>query len=244
MTARFARRSILSWLGAIWVVAAGCTVTEGPLPRTLNVLPPPPAGGEKAEGTAPTVLPQGSSGTCDEGYSPVLAGTKIGADPAHAAPQPDTTTVSALARLTSHRAADRDGSVESAGFAEAAAGRLAADVRPAAAPGSDNPHDPITAAVSALRRDRPQLAIELLERPGTEAVPSAQRYRILGVAYYRLGDFESSQVALRQALSLDNSSALSYLLMGCTLLRLGQFESAEAHLRLARTLDPGCTVER
>ncbi len=47
---------------------------------------------------------------------------------------------------------------------------------------------------------------------------------MLGAAYYRTGDYKSSQVALQQALSLDKSSALSYLLMGCTLAKLGQNE--------------------
>jgi len=115
------------------------------------------------------------------------------------------------------------------------------------------PNDPqilIAAAMAALRADRPEVAVELL-RPagGTGVTPvarqaAAQLYRILGVAYYRLEDYQSSEVALRQALSLDKSSALSYLLMGCTLSKLGQFESAEAHLRQARTINPRYTVRR
>jgi len=73
---------------------------------------------------------------------------------------------------------------------------------------------------------------------------SAAIYRMLGVAYYRLGDFKSSQVALQQALSLDKSSALSYFLMGCTLAKLGQAEPAEAHFQQAKALDPRYTVRR
>jgi tetratricopeptide (TPR) repeat protein len=112
-----------------------------------------------------------------------------------------------------------------------------------AADSPDNPQIPIAAALAALRDDRPELAIELLAAAERRSADSAQLYRILGVAYYRLGDYQSSQVALRQALSLDKSSALSYFLMGCTLSKLGQFESAEAHLRQARTMNPRYAVQ-
>jgi len=122
--------------------------------------------------------------------------------------------------------------------------RQAAAIRP------NDPQIPIAAAMAALRADCPEVAVELL-RPagGTGVTPvagraAAQLYRILGVAYYRLEDYQSSEVALRQALSLDKSSALSYLLMGCTLSKLGQFESAEAHLRQARTINPRYSVRR
>jgi tetratricopeptide (TPR) repeat protein len=67
---------------------------------------------------------------------------------------------------------------------------------------------------------------------------SAHLYQALAVAYYRRGDYASSQVAAQQALSLDNSSALSYFLVGSALARLGRAEAAEVHLRQARRLDP------
>ncbi|MFH1920456.1 MAG: tetratricopeptide repeat protein, partial [Planctomycetota bacterium] len=109
------------------------------------------------------------------------------------------------------------------------------------------PHDPqipISAAVSALRHNHPDVAVTLLE-PSREAfADSAAIRRILGTAYYRLGDYESSQVALQQALSLDKSSALSYFLMGCTLVKLGQPAVAETHFRQARTLDPRYALGR
>ncbi|MFH1265409.1 MAG: tetratricopeptide repeat protein [Planctomycetota bacterium] len=109
------------------------------------------------------------------------------------------------------------------------------------------PHDPqipISAAVSALRHNHPDVAVTLLE-PSREAfADSAAIRRILGTAYYRLGDYESSQVALHQALSLDKSSALSYFLMGCTLVKLGQPAVAETHFRQARTLDPRYALGR
>lgn len=140
----------------------------------------------------------------------------------------------------------------------------------AADAGPNNPQIPIAAATAALRENQPQLAIELLgpalpdsfsasgsrhgrrtrstrREPGAKGrcpTGAPQAYRVLAVAYYRLGDYRSSQVALQKALSLDNASALSYLLMGCTLAKLGQFESAEAHFRQARAINPRYALGR
>lgn len=154
------------------------------------------------------------------------------ADPADSgeAAQPDR--VRAL--LDRGRAALAEGSSEAA----LVHFRKAAAIRP------NNPQIPIAAALAALRDNRPDLAIELLRPAERRFSGSAQLYRILGVAYYRLGDLPSSQVALRQALSLDKSSALSYFLMGCTLSKLGQSESAKVHLRQARTINPRYTLGR
>lgn len=104
-----------------------------------------------------------------------------------------------------------------------------------------NPHDPqipISAAVSALEHNQPDVAVSLLEPSREVFADSAAIRRILATAYYRLGDYQSSQVALQQALSLDNSSALSYFLMGSTMVKLGQPAVAERHFRQARALDP------
>ena len=154
------------------------------------------------------------------------------ADPADSgeAAQPDR--VRAL--LEKGRAALAEGSSEAA----LVHFRKAAAIRP------DDPQIPIAAAIAALRDNRPDLAIELLRPAERRFSGSARLYRILGVAYYRLGDLQSSQVALRQALSLDKSSALSYFLMGCTLSKLGQSESAKVHLRQARAINPRYTVRR
>ena len=108
----------------------------------------------------------------------------------------------------------------------------------------NNPQIPIIAAGAALRTNHPELAVDLLAPSGKRFSKSAAIYRMLGVAQYRLGDYQSSQVALQQALSLDKSSALSYFLMGCTLAKLGQAESAEAHFQQARALDPRYAVRR
>ncbi|MBN1396020.1 MAG: tetratricopeptide repeat protein [Pirellulales bacterium] len=116
--------------------------------------------------------------------------------------------------------------------------------RQAVAAKPDDPRVPISAAVAALRANRPALAVELLA-PAAERFPdSASVHRALGAAYYRSGDYKSSQVVLRKALSLDKSNPLSYLLLGCTLAKLGQTEAAESHLRQARAMDPKYTVTR
>jgi len=96
----------------------------------------------------------------------------------------------------------------------------------------------VSAAVSAVQANRPDLAVALLEEAKDSFGNSARAYRVLGLAHYRLGDYKSSEVALRQALSLDNCGALSYFLMGCTLAKLGQTESAETHFRQAGRIDP------
>ena len=108
----------------------------------------------------------------------------------------------------------------------------------------NNPQMPVIAAGAALRTNHPELAVELLAPASRHFSKSAAIYRMLGVAYYRLGDFQSYQVALQQALSLDKSSALSYFLMGCTLAKLGQAESAEAHFQQASALDSRYAVRR
>jgi tetratricopeptide (TPR) repeat protein len=103
-----------------------------------------------------------------------------------------------------------------------------------------NPHDPqipISAATAALRHNQPDVAVALLEPALERFADSAVLRRVLGAAYYRLGDYQSSQVVLQQALSLDKSSALSYFLLGCSLAKLGQTAAAETHFRQARRLD-------
>jgi Tfp pilus assembly protein PilF len=105
----------------------------------------------------------------------------------------------------------------------------------------DNPNDPqipISAAVTALEKDQPAMAASIA-RLGIAFHPaSAGLHRALGAALYRKGSYPSSQVALQQSLSLDNSSALSYFLMGCVSDKLGDAEAAQAHFAHAAELDP------
>jgi Tfp pilus assembly protein PilF len=127
-----------------------------------------------------------------------------------------------------------------AGSTEAASSHF----RAAVARDPYNPQILIDAATAALRYNQPRLAVELLSPASRQPAASAVVHRMLGVAYYRLGDYASSQSSLRQALSLDKSSALSYFLMGCTLTKLGQPDGAEAHFHQAQALDPRYSVQR
>ncbi len=132
------------------------------------------------------------------------------------------------ARLQAGGAALAEGDLEAA----------KAEFEAAVAADPQNRHIPVHAAVAALEQNHPQLAVALL-RPATERFPEAAAvHRTLGTAYYRLGDYASAQVAVRQALSLDNSNALSYLLMGCTLEKLGQPSAAVIHFERAAALRP------
>lgn len=180
------------------------------------------------------------SSTTPQGYSLAEATDRV--DPTDSAEQSGADRLSVLldSVLLDNVLLDEGREALAAGSTEAALAhfRKAAAVRP------DDPQIPIAAAMASLRHEQPELAVELLFPVARKFSSSARLSRILGLAYYRLGDYQSSQVALRQALSVDKSSALSYLLMGCTLSKLGQTESAEAHLRQARTIDPRYTVLR
>lgn len=108
----------------------------------------------------------------------------------------------------------------------------------------DDPQIPISAAIAALQSNYPEVAIGVLEPSARQFPRSAALQRILGTAYYRQGDYRSSQLALQQALSLDKSNALSYFLLGCTQVKLGESEAAERCFRQAQLLDPKYAVRR
>lgn len=97
---------------------------------------------------------------------------------------------------------------------------------------------PIAAAVTALKHDELELAVEIVQ-DGLDSFPnSAGLHRLMGVARYRLGDLDAAKASFEQSLSLDKSNPLSYFLMGSTLKKLGQTEAAEQSFREARRLDP------
>jgi tetratricopeptide (TPR) repeat protein len=114
----------------------------------------------------------------------------------------------------------------------------------AAAADPENLQIPLHAAIFSLRHEHPEIAVELLT-PASQRFPdSAALYRVLGTADYRLGDFRAAQLALQEAVSLDNSNALAYFLLGCTLKKLGQPEAAERHYEQAQNLNPSFAVPR
>lgn len=101
-----------------------------------------------------------------------------------------------------------------------------------------NPQIPLAAGVLALKHGQPELGLRILRGAKQRFPDSAALDRQLAVAHYRLGDYKAAQAALEDALSLDNSSALSYFLLGCTLAKLGAHASAEECFRQARRIDP------
>lgn len=123
-------------------------------------------------------------------------------------------------------------------LADGALERALVHFRQAAALDPDNPQIPTTAAIAALRRRSPQVAM-VMAQEALVAFPNwTPLLRTLGTAYYRQGDYESSQLVLQQALSLDKSDALAYFLLGCTYTKLGQSEAAEACFAEARRISP------
>ncbi len=106
---------------------------------------------------------------------------------------------------------------------------------------TNNPEDPqipISATVAAMEANQPEAAASIA-RLGIAFHPScAGLHRNLGAALYRSGNYSSSQVALQQALSLDNTSPLAYFLMGSVSEKLGDTEAAQSHFARAAELDP------
>ena len=95
----------------------------------------------------------------------------------------------------------------------------------------------IESAVDALQSNQPDVALEILRGSLSQFPDSAALWRALGAAHQQQGDDQSAQSALRQALSLDNSSPLAYFLLGQSLRSLGQHEQARRNFQAAADLD-------
>jgi predicted Zn-dependent protease len=100
-----------------------------------------------------------------------------------------------------------------------------------------NPNIPHQAALRLIQHNEHDAAIELLARASRQFPQSVALLRTLATAHYRQGDYESSQVALQQALSLDNSDALTYFLMGAVRRKLGDHEGSAKSIARAQALD-------
>jgi tetratricopeptide (TPR) repeat protein len=117
-----------------------------------------------------------------------------------------------------------------------------AQFRQAAAIEPNNPHIPTAAAIAALHQSCPEVAVAVAQEALVAFPGWTPLLRTLGTAYYRQGDYESSELVLRQALSLDKSDALAYFLLGCTHLKLDQVEAAGECFAEARRIDPSLAV--
>jgi tetratricopeptide (TPR) repeat protein len=96
----------------------------------------------------------------------------------------------------------------------------------------------VSAAVLSLRYNQPDLALELAQSALPRFNDDAALHRIIGLAQYRRGDLASSQLALQQALSLDNGHPLTYFLLGHTMQKLGAADTAEWCFAQARRTNP------
>ena len=97
---------------------------------------------------------------------------------------------------------------------------------------------PYSTSVALLRGGHAPLAVDLLEAAVTLHPRHVHLQRLHGAALIEAERFAEAQVALQQALSLDNSSALTYFLLGISLEAQGQAEAARLHRLQATKLDP------
>lgn len=105
------------------------------------------------------------------------------------------------------------------------------------APAGPTVESAVRLAVDALQSNQPDVALDLLRDALAQFPDSAVLWRTLGAAHHQKGEFQSAQSALRQALSLDNSSPLAYFLLGQSLRSQGQQEQAKRYFQAAADLD-------
>jgi tetratricopeptide (TPR) repeat protein len=140
-------------------------------------------------------------------------------------------------------ATDRAARAEAARDPSASERRLA-DFNRRVAAEPDNLQIVLAEAAYSLRSHRPDVAADVVSASLKRHPEAAALYRMLGAARYQQGDFRAAQVALEQALSLDNADALAYFLMGSTLARLGNADAARQHFAEAARLDPRIAASR
>jgi len=106
---------------------------------------------------------------------------------------------------------------------------------------AEAPEDPTIVAragILALKHNRPELAVALVEPAIPRFGANGTLRQVLAMAKYRRGEYMAARALLQQALAVDKSSALSHYLLGCTLVKLDQRDLAQNHLRQAAQLDP------
>ena len=150
----------------------------------------------------------------------------------------------AVAASRSSGRADRSGTATpravAAGHQAAVQGNLELAIQQygramAAAP--NNPNIPNSIALRLIQLNQPHPAIELLNHACRQFPQSVTLLRTLATAHYRLGDYQGSQVALQQALSLDNADALTYFLLGAVREKLGDQQGSKEAIARAHQLD-------
>ncbi|MBR4423654.1 MAG: tetratricopeptide repeat protein, partial [Mailhella sp.] len=79
----------------------------------------------------------------------------------------------------------------------------------------------------------------------SEAAPDVRDYvSLLGVAYFKTGDYALAETAFTRALAIDKGSAMDLANLGLSELKLGKKAEAGEHLRLALSLDASLDFAR
>jgi tetratricopeptide (TPR) repeat protein len=161
--------------------------------------------------------------------------------------QPHPIELAGYYEQTGPTAASEPRDLLAAGHQALAAGNLELASRNYLAAMSSAPEDPkipCDAAIQLLQHNQTDAAVDLLRHACHQFPQSVALLRTLATAQYRRGDYESSQVALQQALSLDNNDALAYFLMGAVSEKLGDHEGAARSISRARQLDSTLSARR
>jgi tetratricopeptide (TPR) repeat protein len=93
-------------------------------------------------------------------------------------------------------------------------------------------------AEAALAADAPVRALPSLEALARIAPSEARSRYLMGVAFSRIGDYETAVVCFRDAERIDPKNSDVLATLGTALNRRGQFEDALSVLLRASTLDP------
>ena len=116
--------------------------------------------------------------------------------------------------------------------------------RAAMAQHPQNPNIPRDAALQLLRHNQTATAVDLLSHACRQFPRSVPLFRALGTAHYRQAEYDRAQVALQQALSLDNADALTYFLLGAVREKLGDQQGSAQFIARAQQLDASLSGRR
>lgn len=144
---------------------------------------------------------------------------KPGPAPATAAPSQTTTGSSGNALET-----------QTSPVADAPAGEVSEDGAGDAAAAQPEPVDvdqlAYAAAVEDLKNGATESALAELQRLGEIAAEKPRLFTNLGLAYFRLQQFEPAEASFREAIERDASDAVAYNHLGILQRRKGQFQQA------------------
>ena len=94
-------------------------------------------------------------------------------------------------------------------------------------------------AVAALKKGDTELAIELLRKVSIDAPDKPYVFTNLGLAYFKLEQFEDAEKAFLQAVERDGRDAVAYNHLGILQRQKGQFDEARISYQRALDIDSG-----